>query len=392
MSRQRTMRRGYILIVVLGLTAIVTTLGWAFLDTHSTVMPAAVNRQAATRAQYLAESGIDIGTHFLMYPPTTVAEGDYWTGATGIAIDATADYTNVSIVQDGGDEDLYMITALGVVHNPDGTVRAKHQIAAEVLVPEAKKWEIPFAWLGTHTAWLQSPFEIYGDIHSNGNIQAESWCDGALSAVGWVNWFGYGPVTSITEYTDPYLAPSADPSYYATYTVDGTEYTAFQYPKGEMGNADVDALNAAIDPATNPGRIILGPPGNNLNLVFDQSHVLNGTLVVDGSLEIGLDTVPNIVAVQNYPALVVAGEVFFNQDNAGLDVTGSILCGNVIWDNQKKGISMNVVGAVIAGRGLYLDEVDGLYTFTWDAARATFWNFEGAGEPKPITILSWQEN
>ena len=52
-------RRGaYILIVVLGLTAVVTTLGWAFLDAQSTVVPEAVNWVGAIRSQYLAESGI----------------------------------------------------------------------------------------------------------------------------------------------------------------------------------------------------------------------------------------------------------------------------------------------------------------------------------------------
>ncbi|MFH1416761.1 MAG: hypothetical protein ABII12_00525 [Planctomycetota bacterium] len=385
MSRQKTTHRGYILIVVLALTAVVTTLGWAFLDAHSTVMPAAANRQASTRAQYLAESGIDIGTHFVMYPPTTVAAGDYWTGASGIAIDATADYVNVSVTQDAGDDDLYEIKALGVVHNPDGTVRGKHQISAEVLVP-SKKWEIPFAWLGTHTAWLQGPSEIYGDVHSNGNIQEEGWCNGALSAVGWVWWMGYGPVPPMTQNVDPYPAPSADPAVYATYHLGGTDYTAYVYNKSDMDVADVTALNAMDMSATNPGRIILAKPGD-FKLKNDVSLV--GTLVVAGDLK--FEERVQLTAVADYPALVVTEDIRADKDDASIEIVGSVLCGGWIWDNNKEDVVMSVTGAVIAGEGLYLEENDGDYTFTWDAARATFWNFEDASEPLPATMLTWEE-
>jgi len=62
-------RRGYILIVVLGLTLLVTSLGIAFLEANSTAMPEAFNRLHAARAQYLAESGIHIASHYLIVPP-----------------------------------------------------------------------------------------------------------------------------------------------------------------------------------------------------------------------------------------------------------------------------------------------------------------------------------
>jgi hypothetical protein len=51
-DRRAASRRAYILVVVLGFTAVVTALGWAFLAAHSTVMPEAVNRYGGVRAQY----------------------------------------------------------------------------------------------------------------------------------------------------------------------------------------------------------------------------------------------------------------------------------------------------------------------------------------------------
>ncbi len=381
-------RRGYILIVVLGLTAIVTTLGLAFLDEHSTVMPAAMNRKAATRAQYLAESGIDIGSHFLLYPPTTVAVGDYWTGATGIAIDATADYTNVAVIQDATNEDIFTIKAIGVVHDTDGTINGKHQIIAKVLLPEIPKWKIPFAWLGTNRAWLMWPFKVYGDIHSNGDLRVESWCNGALSAVNWVNWWGDGPVTSITDWTDPYPAPSADAAVYATYTLRGTEYTAYVYNHSDMNEGDAVALNAIDMSATNPGRIILAKSGgfkikSNVNLL--------GTLVVDGDLRFEENIV--LTAMPNYPALVVEEGIQADGNDSSIQIAGSVLCGEWLWDRNMDRVVVEVTGAVIAGEGLYLEETDGDYKFRWDADRATFWNFEDAdADLKPITILEWKES
>lgn len=380
------MRRGYILIVVLGLTAVVTTLGWAFLDAHSTVMPEAVNRMGATRAMYLAESGVDLATHYLMYPPTTVSAGDYWHGATGIAIDATSDYTDVSIAQDAVDPNLFKISAVGVAHDPDGTVRGKHSISAQAIVPPDNKWHIPYALLGTSSLGFPVTGQAFGDIHAEGDLVGRGWCQGNVSATDSIWWLGTGPPASITEFADSFTAPSADPTLYAVYNANGTNHSAYNYSRNDMAKADADALNLVDMSATNPGRIIMVPSGVFL---LKKDATLYGTLVVDGSLLIDNSGI-QLLAVKGYPALVVAGDITFARNDSSVTIVGSVLCGGQI-DDDKNSALIQVRGACIVGGDFRSQQKDDTFRFIWDPMRSVFWNFE-ITERQPITLLSWEDN
>jgi hypothetical protein len=177
-------RRAYILLVVLGLAAVVTTLGWAFLDSNSTVAPEAVNWTGAIRAAYLAESGVALATHYLSYPPTTVACGGYWTGASNIAIDATSDYVSVTVTQSAGDPYQFTIAAEGVAHNGDGSIRGKHTCTAQVLRSPDPKWHFCEALVGTTALSVPSSVRVTGDIFVNGSLSSQAWCQGNVSATG----------------------------------------------------------------------------------------------------------------------------------------------------------------------------------------------------------------
>src|ERR1043166_4256202 len=93
-------RRAYILILVLGLTAVVTALGMSFINANGTAAIQGDNRYRSARAQYVSESGISVAAHYLMNPPTGVTFGDYWRGAASVAVDASSDFVNVQVAQD----------------------------------------------------------------------------------------------------------------------------------------------------------------------------------------------------------------------------------------------------------------------------------------------------
>jgi len=182
-------RRGYILIIVLGFTAIATALGLAFLDANSTVMPEAVNYKGSIRAQYQAGSGVAMASHYLMYPPTTVAYGSYWTGANNVSIDGSTDYFNVSAARADSwtpaqsDPNLYRITATGVATDPSGSVRAKKQVTAEVMTPLTQKWQWPYTYFSTGALSVPTVASIYGDAFSNSSLTGTGFCNGKLGAV-----------------------------------------------------------------------------------------------------------------------------------------------------------------------------------------------------------------
>ncbi|MBN2560688.1 MAG: hypothetical protein JXQ75_07150 [Phycisphaerae bacterium] len=391
-TRKRTGRRGYILIVVLGLTAVVATLGWAFLDAHSTIVPEAVNRLAAGRAQYVAESGIDFGTHFLMYPPTTVPKGTYWTGSSGIAVDETADYTDVVVVRDGTDPNLFTITAVGVAHDLDGSIRGKHTITAEVLVPPKPKWEIPYALYCGKKLEVPATATVHGDIFTVDKLKGSGWCDGNLFATGDIEWTGGGPPASINPNQQPFPAPLMQPSLYQTYNIRGTQYSAYSsWPHSNIFYWEADQLNAQDWSGTNPGRIIY----INGDFELEAWVELHGTLVVNGKLSIDGPGI-EVTAVDDYPALVVKDQIEFKSYNSGLTVIGSVLCGKEIKDGGKN-VFMDVTGACMTQlkdgeHGFNTGGSNDTLRFNWDAGRSTFWDFARSADVLPITILSWKEN
>ncbi len=387
LRRLKRQRRAYILVAVLGIAVLVTGLGLAFFEANSTAMPEASNRLYATRAQYLAESGVHLGMHYLMYPPTGTT-GDYWTGGTGIAIDGTSDYTDVVVTDVPGDPERYVISTDGFAHDFDVQVRGKQSVQAEVYVPYGRKWRIPYAVTGT-PATVPVRVQIFGDIHSNSALIGLGWCQGNVSAVGAASWPGSGPPASVTTLADPVAMPSMDVNvYYINYNINGTDYNAYAYARNEMEDLDSDALNAIDMSATNPGRIIAPVAGD---FVLQRDARLTGSLVVRGDLLINGSNI-EITAVQDFPALVVTGSVRFTVDGADARVYGSVLCDGNLTDELRSGIQFRTWGAFILNGGFDIKALDGDYRFTQDQTRSQFWNFENAGERKPATLLSWKEN
>ncbi|RIK66395.1 MAG: hypothetical protein DCC65_09635 [Planctomycetota bacterium] len=393
----RKNRRGYILIAVLGLATIVTALGLSFLDSHSTAMPSAVNYQRAVRAQYLAESGVALASHFLMYPPANVTFNDYYRGGSGIAIDATSDYTDVTVARSdtwvpaGTDPNLYRITAVGVARDPDGTVRGKRSVTTDVLVAPAK-WEIPYALFNRNSLTVVSPVRLLGDVHANGLLTGNlgSYCNGKVTATGTALWLGGGPPSAVLSLQPSYTGPVGTLSKYTNYTIQGKSYSAHTtYTRNEINASDAVTLNAIDMSATNPGRIIVCKNGNfKLRVNAD----VNGTLLVNGNLEID-DAGAHIVrGVDGFPAIIVTGNIDYLDDDASLTVTGSIICGGAIDLNLVRRGILNVTGSVIAANGIVDVRGDSTIQCTWSASRSSFWDVESTPTPQPITVLSWKED
>jgi hypothetical protein len=347
-----------------------------------------VNRYGAARAQYLAESGIEIGVHFLMYPPTSVPPGSYWHGASGIAIDATSDYTNVGVLQDVTDSHLFTLTAVGVSHHPDGSVRGKHKILVELARPPNGKWYLPYALIGSVLLNVPSTVEVYGDLHVNGSLLAQCWCRSDVTATEGITWAGTGPPASITPFSGAVTVPPVDATLYAAYAIRGNNYTAYTgWPKPEILAVEAVNLNALDWSVTNPGRIILPPVGS---FTLHQNVQINGTLVVQGDLIVdGLGVL--IVAETGYPALVVTGDIVLLNDGTAMRVEGAVLCGGRVSD-VGYAIGIEAHGPFMAGGGFDTAGGDDLIRLFDDPVRRAFWNLAISGEVRPVTLLSWTEN
>jgi hypothetical protein len=391
-------RKGYILLAVLGIAVIVTALGLSFVESHSTAMPESVNRYGSMRALYLAESGVAIGSHFLMYPPTTVAFGQYYTGANNVAVDATSDYTDIAVLRSDAwspaktDLNLYRITATGVAKDPDGSVRGKRMVTAEVVVPDGAKWRIPYAIIDPNTCTIPANVSIYGDVHANGTLMGYlgSFCNGKVTSSGLATWLGSGPPTSVLSAQPAYTPPAGTVSKYLNYTIKGKDYSAYTaFSNSQITSADSVALNAIDMSATNPGRIICCKSGT---FKIRANADLTGTLIVQGRLEID-DAAPHIIrAVDGFPALIVTGDIKFMNDDASLTVLGTVICGGLFDCNGKQRIVSNVTGSLVKSGTFNNVRSDCNVRFTWDVNRSWFWDVESTPTPQPITVLNWKED
>lgn len=376
-------------MVILGMAAIIAPVGWAFLESHTTAMPEAHNRMAAIRAQYVAESGMEIAEHFLMYPPTTVTPGNYWTGDNAISIDPTPDYTNVNIVQDADVPLKYTVTSVGIAYGVDGEVRAKRQIRAELLVPPRNvTWYFPQAMLQRSSVTVPSSVALFGDLHANGNLLGHGWSIFRVSATGIAIWIGSGPPSDVQSNAPASELPATNIAQYTTYQIGSATYAAYNWNKDNVNKNDAASLNAIDMSDTNPGRIIQTKDGN---FTISEDVDLNGCLLVNGDLTVDGVNV-RVTAVEGFPALVINGNLKFNKDDAVVTINGPVICSGYLDGNNKRRMDVRVNGPFIANRFRNAAGTDTIFRFNDSADYATFHNFESTADPLPVTYLSWEES
>ncbi len=390
--RAATRRPGYVLVVVLGLSVVAFATGVAFIESQGTVLPEAVNRMAAVRARYMAESGIELAMHYLMYPPKSVAMGDYWPGAAQQRIDSTEDYFTVIVQKDESVEGQYTILCKGAALYYDGEVRGTHSIRATVLVPPSDTISISQAYLAGDRAIIDSGVVIDGDMHVNENIWAFGVCSGNVSAVYSVIWSNPSPPASITQNADSVPVPPANISAYPSYVIKDNTCTALVYSAGVITPANAVAINSALDAQTNnPGRIVYA---NTSSLRIYGGAQINGTIVIDGSVEFDGSGTTNIVAVDRYPALVSTGTVSVEADSHYVGLTGTVLCGDFDMESRAD-CRVALSGALVTSAMPGISGVDGLGSYfyaTWHEDRSKYYDLTKTGDSRPVTILSWEEN
>jgi hypothetical protein len=390
MRRNDQKRKGYILAAVLGMTAVVTALGISYLEATSTVMPESVNRYGSMRALYMAESGVAIGSRYLMFPPTSVALDAYWLGSTNMAVDSTNDRTDVSISQPSEfDRNLYRIVAAGYSYGPLNESRGKRSVTADVVVPPNGKWYFTHAMIATGaTHSVLSKTTINGNVHGNGALTGFGSCRGAVTATLTALWLGSGPPASVTSLAPSVSVPTTTISKYRNYTIWGQNYAGYTgWTDDKIDSAsDAAALNAINMTATNPGRIIIAKTGTykikNINLT--------GCLVVNGDLQVENSCV--IQAVNQFPALVVTGDIVARNDNSSLQVNGTVICNGKIDGSGKNNFVVSVNGTTICKNGAISFGLGGSVTLAYDANRAYMWDFDNPPATKPITVVSWKED
>jgi len=387
-----TRRPGYVLVVVLGLSVVAFSTGVAFIESQGTVLPEAVNRMAAVRARYMAESGVELAMHYLMYPPTSVNEGDHWQGASEQRIDSTNDYFTVLVQKDASVEGQYTIRCKGVALYYDGDVRGAHSIRATVLVAPSKMINLPTALLAGGDLSLDGAL-FFGDLHVEGDFVGNAYISGHLSASGSATSTNSSlPPASITENADVVSVPAPNTSSYINYEIDGEPYAALSIAASTITATDAASINALLSAqANNPGRIVYLTKSS----VDIESDVdIDGTLVIDGDIRFMGSGSRRITGVDDFPSLVVDGEIRVQNHDSTIELVGPVICSSVDLLN-KKNCTFFVNGGLVttSSSGIKGNGGNNTYlTVQWNEPLSNYHDLTNTGDNRPVTILSWEEN
>lgn len=434
MRHRRSIRAGYVLILVLGFTALVTLLGAAYLESHSTAAAQAGNLRAAAQAEYLAASGVAIAAHYLNIPPTAVAVGDYWRGVNGLSIDGTSNYCDVSVQISATEPELFSVTATGVVRDNSGAVVAKRTIRSDVLTPPPYGRVVSRAVTSDVSPIIPSNVRINGHLHANGSIDSGAYCSGAVSATGTIKWTNATPPASITPGAGSVTLPPFSTSMWNRYVVHGVPRAAVNYSSASLtplsvGAAGgqtsftiayqsdgavvaVDALGilsigislgrnisvvtsplsltgtqrsgASLVSPNNPGGVLVKTGNLSVNGIFNYI----GTVVVIGDLNISNDSVVGFYAMPGYPSLVVTGHIRMG-DRTTFEARGPIQCSDR-FESVRPNATIYGPCLHYAGECMKSDFVSsGSATINWDSRYATIYDFTIF---EPTTLLNWNES
>jgi len=385
-------RPGYVLVVVLGLSVVAFSTGVAFIESQGTVLPEAVNRMAAVRARYMAESGVELAIHYLMYPPNSVATGDYWQGAVQQRVDSTEDFFTVIVQKDESVEGQYTIRCKGVALYYDGEVRGAHSIRATVLVPPSGTITVDQALLAGDRIALDTSVFIVGDVHVNEFLWSFGYVSGHVSATQSVIWSNPSPPASITENAPTVVLPTLDPTNYLAYWVKGSEYQALVYPDKTITPANAAIINSALDAQTNnPGRVVYCTETGKLEV--EPGVSINGTLAGEFNLEFIDAGNRAVVPEDGFPAVATTGHIHAEDDGTVVNLGGMVF-GEMIEFHNKDNVRMGINGPLIITDSDGLKNMSGasaVLSVGWSEAKATIYD-PAAGDRRPITILSWEEN
>jgi uncharacterized Zn-binding protein involved in type VI secretion len=336
--KHNRMRPGMALVLVVAVLATAAVLGYAMLSANTLQAEVSSNLMHAAGAEYVAESGINVGMYYLQWPANSPAN---WTSTPGYKLYATAvplnDGTESNFnlaVTANAQTNTYTLQSTGY---PTPGSAFSHAATATVTV---KRVPIPGAGVfgGGITIPARTTFSSAG-ITGALAIQA----DGAITQSGGtiVGNESAAPLTPAA-----YVAPTAsNVNYYGVGTTGNylwTDGTTLGTPQ----QITVATLTAAKLPATlssNPAGIFY----HQGDLVVTGSVTINGTLIVrGGSLTVQGTLIIN--PASQFPALVCEEDAIIKGQSRQLAANGVVFLGTGFsWSGNNTNSAINITGALV---------------------------------------------
>jgi len=330
-------KKGAALLVVLFVVMAITILSLGFLSRSDVELACGQNMILRTQMDYLAESGLQHAKGLILNPQDV--EQEYWTGATGQQLVAGSDnYYDVVVVRDDSD----LVNRCNYIIDCNSyRLKGGEEVGRSSLRAELRLDPCIALWTGSITTIL-SNIKINGDVYCDNNLTIVGIVNGDVFAAGSITGSGsvagqknafvpFPPVGSpglvCSDFSSQYYYDGSGP--YLVQTLSDPNYDSWFPEPGSNNPACVYYRNGDLD------------------LCGDID--ITGMVVVTHDLRLKQNCNLTIVAVKDFPALLVGHDIKTESDKQSLTVAGLAQVDNRIDMRSKPGSCINVMGALCIG-------------------------------------------
>lgn len=365
----RTSKRGFALVLVLGLVATAVVLGLGYLYTASIKLTCVNNLLEASRARYLAESGLEHAL-YVMQTNIEALENSASAPLGPFYADNSSDGYVFYAVQDESDPQTYTVFARGTSGEAAQTATfTVHYTAVGKLAIDKGMM------VGGGMVWLPSSVEVSGNCHFNGSVVSTARIKDDVSATGFV-WDPLRRIDgTVTQFAEPIDAPDITWERYKEYTLSGN-YNVAITKKTDIFDAH-DPLNkgGAIGPG-NVGGVVWLKPRHGDSVTLARKVDFKGTLIIDGDLVLdGKDI--KVTAEEGFPAIVATGRIYVTND-AKATIKGVVVAGDGITSLGRSDKSKTKIeGSLVTGQRGYDFGLQGDHKIKYEEDRCLLYDFSG---------------
>lgn len=382
MRKDRNRRRGIAMVIVLVMLATATILGMAYLQSSSVRRLGSANLPAATRAKYLAESGLQHAMHLLRTDLETMVGSSAAAPVGPFFIDGTS--SNYRFYAEAVPEELgtYVLRAVG----DSGTVQQR--CAATVRLAAAPEVTTSFALMVDGELITPAALTVHGDIYATEVVWNYGTIDGNVLSSDWV-WDLLSRVTGLKLTLVP---PRALP---AVSAIDYAEYKLFETPYNRVvvnGLTDLGPSHPLADggavTAANPGGVVKVVPDGQLTLKGDLNF--QGTLIVIGDIELDGTSI-KLNAVDGFPAIICTGKIIA-RGGAQATINGLVVADGGIGPCHDDHSSQTAIqGGVVSKLVGYHSSLTGTHELTYEPGRCRIYDFSEEAKLPTLEVVRWND-
>lgn len=382
--RQKHKQSGFAILLVMVLLGMGVVLGLSYLSVASVKSSSAENYCTASKARYMAESGLQHALYVLQTNPSQFTGTSQTRPLGPYYIDGSSDNHTFWASLDAPGH--YVVTAKGTTGSMSQTSQAK------VFASGAPQFGISRGLMvSTPATWLPLSLQVNGDFYVNGNLTNFASINGNVSCTGLISDPYRLIAGSPTSWANSQSLPSISWSDYKNYNLFGSAHASPTKTTSTFAANDSLTNGGAITP-NNPGGVIwLKNSGSKKQITLPDNFKFSGTLISDCDIILSGTNI-QLNAVDGFPAIVTSGRIIVN-NKAQATINGiAVADGGMVGDssngnNSSTTINGGLISKSSSGYDYYLR---GTHVLNQQADRLQLYDVSGQNNGKTkVTVQTW---